>query len=60
MREQFELKPCPFCGGTSKPKGILIKTDRTGIWKHWYIGCVLDGFLIRDTEAWNRRTGEEA
>lgn len=54
-----ELKPCPFCGG-GKSNGIILKTDRQGVWKHWYTGCILDGFEIRATriEEWNRRVGE--
>lgn len=56
----MDLKPCPFCGADNKPKGNIIRTDRQGVWKHWYVGCVLDGFEIRATkiEAWNRRVGE--
>lgn len=54
-----ELKPCPFCGGKKTPFGTIHKTDRTGVYKHWYVGCVLDGFEIKDAEAWNRRAQDE-
>ena len=51
--------PCPFCGADSKPMGNICRTDRRDVWKHRYVGCVLDGFTIRDIEAWNRRAGEQ-
>ena len=56
-----ELKPCPFCGADNKPMGNIIKTDRKGVWKHWYTGCILDGFIIKEekAEAWNRRADNE-
>lgn len=54
-----ELKPCPFCGADSKPFGKIMRTDREGVWKHWKVGCVLDGFTIYDVEAWNRRVNTD-
>lgn len=55
-----ELKPCPcpFCGTDSGIDGKIFKTDKKGVWAHWHIGCILDGFTIRDVEAWNRRAGD--
>lgn len=50
-----ELKSCPFCGGEKTPFGTILNTDRMGVFKHRYVGCVLDGFEIKDVEAWNRR-----
>ena len=50
-----ELKPCPFCGATNKPMGEIMRTQNIAEWKHWYTGCVLGGFVIKDVEAWNRR-----
>ena len=50
-----ELKPCPFCGATNKPMGEIMRTQNIAEWKHWYNGCVLGGFVIKDVEAWNRR-----
>lgn len=60
-----ELKPklreCPFCGADNKPMGEIMKTANKGEWKHWYNGCVLAGFVIKEDkiEAWNRRVGEK-
>ena len=54
---ELKLCPCPFCGADSNHGGKLMRTDRRDIWKHWYVGCVLDGFTICDIKAWNRRDG---
>lgn len=50
-----ELKPCPFCGADNKLHGDIMRTANRGEWKHWFNGCILGGFVIRDIEAWNRR-----
>ena len=58
MKTELRPYPCPFCGADSNPKGNIMRTD-TCNWKHWYVGCVLDGFVIKDVELWNRRTDNE-
>lgn len=54
-----ELKPCPFCGAENKPFGNIVLIANTEYWKHWYNGCILSGFVIKDPDAWNRRTTDE-
>lgn len=54
-----KLRRCPFCGGDNSPKDrVIIQTDRKDVYKHWYNGCVLSGFTIKDIESWNRRVSE--
>lgn len=52
-----ELKPCPFCGADNKLHGDIMRTANRGEWKHWFNGCILGCFVIRDIEAWRRTDG---
>ena len=60
MSEQFELKPCPFCGCSAR-----INAWSFGRWtvtcRGSHCGIMTPMFIRKDeaVKAWNRRAGEE-
>lgn len=48
-KQLLVLSDCPFCGNQ------LVKEVYPNSWRHGYVGCILDGFRVRDVNGWNRR-----
>lgn len=63
MSEQFELKPCPFCGGeatinTWRDERRRLNPAAIKCWDCEVETPVFDR-IKQAVEAWNRRAGEE-
>ena len=57
IEKEYELKPCPFCGGKAK----LFGTESNGIFYVKCLECDVDSNFDTDEEAiaaWNRRAVE--
>ncbi len=59
---EYDLKPCPFCGGVAEAKSYHANYDdkiSKIVCTECGVETALYEFLSRAIEAWNRRAGDE-